>query len=370
MDKDQIVTLRAVVGSALNVQVYRGFASMNDLARISRADVYDQNDNVRGTQRDLSPAHARQAYEYALGSAVQEKRFWPEVVLNIRRIKGVRISAMSKVKGGSEFVKLQIDTSQLDLTEKDPSISRVDGNHRLYFAAGNPRRKLNPLDVIVPFAITKGLSSDDELRIFKDINANQKAMNTSHLDNIIYRLTPADKIFRDNRALWVAQQLAKRSGSPFSSKVHLGGKKQKGRYLVSLRGLESGTRELLGGSQILSKIEDAEMLYKLVENFWMAVMATWPDEWVDSVNFKLMTNTPGLSALGRLGGKILDLQLRKGRAKSEDFERALAQVKPLVDWRKSSEMMKGMAGPGAAKVLAEKLSEGIPEEVDLATVDV
>jgi hypothetical protein len=126
---------------------------------------------------------------------------------------------------------------------------------------------------------------------------------------------------------------------------------------------------MLGISQIAGKL-DQEKLYKLVENYWAAVQETWPSEWSDTKNYKLMTNAPGLSALGRVGGKLVDTQLRKGRVKREDLLTSVAQLRQFVDWLKTSEMMRGMAGPGAAKRIAEAIEKGLPGEVDLGTIEV
>jgi hypothetical protein len=69
----------AIRGRVLGVSVYRGFARLCDIAEISKADVYDQNNNPTGTQRDLSPSHARDAHEYV---RTHELGFWPEVFLS------------------------------------------------------------------------------------------------------------------------------------------------------------------------------------------------------------------------------------------------------------------------------------------------
>ena len=66
MTKEPKATLRcpAVRAKVLGINVYRGFANLCDLARLSKADIYDQQRNPKGTQRDLSLPHARRAYEY------------------------------------------------------------------------------------------------------------------------------------------------------------------------------------------------------------------------------------------------------------------------------------------------------------------
>ncbi len=77
-------TLRIEVhrGKVLGINVYRGFGRLCDLALISKADIYDQKNNPFGTQRDLSPKHAREAYEYV---KTRDLAFWPEVFLCVRR---------------------------------------------------------------------------------------------------------------------------------------------------------------------------------------------------------------------------------------------------------------------------------------------
>jgi DGQHR domain-containing protein len=338
---------------------------------MSRADVYDSQTNPEGTQRDLNMKHAREAYNYALNPDHEGKRFWPEIVLNIRRLRGVKVDVVSKAKGGGEFVKIHIDLNLLELREVNPSISRVDGNHRLHFAAGDQKRKLKPLTHISgPFAITLQLSREQELRIFRDINKEQKPMNTSHLDNIFVRLSPAEKLFGDNPNLWLSQELSRREGSPFRGKVYSGGKRLKGLYLINLRGLESAISELRGASQHLRTMKESEIAYKIIENYWNAVKTVWPVEWSDTKNFKLMTNTPGLTSLGRAGGQLLETQLRKQKVKLDDLVEVVAQFKSQVNWAKDSDDMKGMAGPGAAKRVAETLEKGLPDEVDLEALEV
>lgn len=74
--------LPVVRAKVLGVNVYRGFANLGDLADVSKADIYDQKGNPTGTQRDLSPSHARDAYEYVKN---RDLGFWPEVFLCARK---------------------------------------------------------------------------------------------------------------------------------------------------------------------------------------------------------------------------------------------------------------------------------------------
>src|SRR6267378_1300185 len=104
-------------GMCLGHRSYRGFAPLRDLALISKADIFDQESNPLGTQRNLSKQHARKAYQYV---SEREKAFYPELIFNIRDASYV------------EFIK--------DPTKaKSIVVSRMDGNHRLWYADGQER---------------------------------------------------------------------------------------------------------------------------------------------------------------------------------------------------------------------------------------
>ena len=75
-----ITQFPVLVGTCLGYEAYRGFALISELARISRADIFDQDKNRFGTQRNLSVQHARKAYQYVSGT---ERAFYPEMILNV-----------------------------------------------------------------------------------------------------------------------------------------------------------------------------------------------------------------------------------------------------------------------------------------------
>jgi hypothetical protein len=81
--KSEVLTCPVVRAKVLGVNVYRGFAKLADLADVSKADIYDQQNNPKGTQRDLKPAHARDAYEYIKNGNLG---FWPEVFVRDERL--------------------------------------------------------------------------------------------------------------------------------------------------------------------------------------------------------------------------------------------------------------------------------------------
>src|SRR5947199_9468547 len=87
--RNRSLEVPVIKGTVLGVNVYRGFARLCDLARLSKADIYDQVNNPTGTQRDLNPKHAREAYEYV---RTHDLAFWPEVFLCAREPKVINFS--------------------------------------------------------------------------------------------------------------------------------------------------------------------------------------------------------------------------------------------------------------------------------------
>jgi len=129
--KPKLPRFPVLVGTCLGHEAYRGFGELSDLAKISRADIFDQHNNRSGTQRNLSVQHARKAYKYV---SEKDGAFYPEMILNVRDESYVKFTALTEqgdVKFGTlEFVKDPRQAGQI-------VVSRLDGNHRLRFADGH-----------------------------------------------------------------------------------------------------------------------------------------------------------------------------------------------------------------------------------------
>src|ERR1700689_1476130 len=126
------VELTAYKAKNLDTVCFRGSAPLAHLAMISQPDIFDQVTNPKGLQRDLSPKHASEAFEYVHRQRNQEfLRAFPEVVLNVR---DKRVLKTDDTTGGP-IVKLQFAVSEMK--DGKVAVSRVDGNHRLYYAVGD-----------------------------------------------------------------------------------------------------------------------------------------------------------------------------------------------------------------------------------------
>ncbi len=124
------LTIPVVMSTVMGVRVVRGYARICDLADVSKPDIYDASSNPTGTQRDLSPKHARDAYEYLKSEDIG---FFPEVFLALRDSTSAVVRVTNEARG---YATLELAKASIRRSE-EIKISRVDGNHRLHFADGH-----------------------------------------------------------------------------------------------------------------------------------------------------------------------------------------------------------------------------------------
>ena len=354
-DKKNLLRTPAVRARVLGVQVYRGFAKLADLADVSRADVYDQNSNPTGTQRDLIPAHARKAYEYVKN---RDLGFWPEVFLCARKKDVVTFYPTEEVP---DLGILEIDA---DAAKAGPgiAISRVDGNHRLYYADG-AQSGYSRIEKIVSFCLAYDLSREEEIQLFKDINDNQRPMNTSHLDKIEIMLTPEEQLKKRNPELYIAQRLSRDSASPFYERVFEGGRKPVGAD-VPLRGLKTGIEYMLSRSTQLPHLDDAEAQYRVIRNYFEAVKKWQPKAWSTPREY-IMLRGSGLWAICFIGAQVIDRALLQDEFKSSHMLGILRSGKDW-DWGKKGDF-KGLGGRAGALEIANRVTRKLQDENRMST---
>jgi DGQHR domain-containing protein len=327
------------------------------LARISAADIFDQDKNRLGTQRNLSVQHARRAYQYVAGT---ETAFYPEMILNVRDKSYVKFTS-AKELGGVAFGTLTF--------LKDPSkaaqivVSRLDGNHRLWFADGH-EKGMEPITRSVSFCLLVLEDRERELELFRDINDNQMGMNTSHLQNITARLL-GDKLLKvQNPALYIVQKLIKDKKSPLYGRVHEGGKAQKGATLsgLTIANLRSAVSDMLTRSAKLAQFPDADAQYKVIKNYWSAVKKWLPKAWSSPRDFAIFKGV-GLYAISYVGIEVIDRSLLKGKFSTDDM---LAYLKQLPSESLAKGQTAAYSGRGGGRKLANDLIANLEEEGEVS----
>jgi DGQHR domain-containing protein len=345
-----------VRAKVFGVKVYRGFANLADLADLSKADVYDQQKNPKGTQRDLSPAHARDAYEYVKD---RELGFWPEVFLCARKRDVVTFYPVS-----AELFNLGVLEVNAQEAKESGSIaiSRVDGNHRLHYGDGK-QSGYSRIEKLVSFCLAYGLSREEEIQLFRDINDNQKRMNTSHLDGIEVRLTPEEELKRRSPELYIAQQLSRDSKSPFHGRVYEGGKKPVG-VDIPLRGLKTGIEYMLSRSTQLPHLEDAEAQYRVIRNYFNAVKKWQPKAWKSPKEY-IMLRGAGLWGICFIGAQVIDRALLQAEFKAAQMLTILRSGKDW-DWSKRGDF-KGLGGRAGALEISNWVTRKLQDDNRMST---
>ncbi len=336
MAEDKNLKIPVLLGKVLGVEVYRGYARLCDLSLLSKADIFDQKTNPLGTQRDLSPKHAKDAYSY-----VKEKElaFWPEVFLCVRDSNVIKYKPSRENK---KFGSLEINMDNITNGE-EIKISRVDGNHRLFYASGE-KAGFPQITKEVSFCLAYNLTLEQEIILFRDINDNQRRMNTSHLDNIDARLTPEDIQKRLNPPLFISKKLGEDKGSPLFDKVFEGGKKP-GYFAIPLRSLKTGIQYMLSQPGKLTELPNTDVQYEVIKNYLSAVKKWQPGAWSEPSKY-LVLRGAGLWATCFIGATVIDKTLSQGKYASDEMLKILNSGISW-DWSNSGEFS-GYSGRGGA----------------------
>lgn len=354
--ENKTIEIPVIRGNVLGVNVYRGYAPLYILTEISKADIYDQKKNPLGTQRDLSPKHAKDAYEYVKSS---ELGFWPEIFLCARENKILTFTPINLEYENIGILKLDLDSIK---NSKSIKISRVDGNHRLHYADGK-ESKFSKIDKKVSFCLAFNLTRDEEIKLFKDINKNQKAMNTSHLDGIDVRLSPEEELKRRNPDLYIAQRLSNDTASPLNGRVYDGGKKPIG-VDIPLRGLRTGIQYMLSRSTQLPRLPDAEAQYRVIKNYFEALKKWQPAAW-KSPKEHIILRGAGLWAICFLGAQVIDRALLNDKFRTESLLDILNSGKDW-DWSNKGSFV-GYSGRGGALEISIKVGRHLKDSDQLST---
>jgi DGQHR domain-containing protein len=343
-----MIKLNVMRNEVLGVDVVRGFAPLSTLARISRADIFDEKANPLGTQRDLSPKHAREAYEYARNAS---RGYWPEVFLSVR---DKRVVTYHERRGGCGI--LEIDDKAIAKSDKI-AISRVDGNHRLDLADGETEG-VPPIDRTVSFCLAMSLNRLEEIAIFRDINNNQKSMDTSHLDKIELRLVGEEVVKGRNPALYIASKLADDEDSVLKGFVYQRGKRPPGTF-IPLRTLHTGIEYMLSRQTRLTAIGGVDAQVVLIKNYFRALKEWQPQAW-DQPREYLLLRGAGLWGSCFLGADVVDRALASKDFTSDAMLKILKSGKDW-DWSKNGDFA-GLSGRGGAVKIADQIIRELKDE--------
>jgi len=343
----------------LGIITYRGSGKLSDISKISKADIYDEKKNPKGTQRGLKVQHAKSAYDYVKNNSIG---FWPEVILNCRNSSVISFKPNDQVTGAG---LLTVDLDKIERINKGKSIaiSRVDGNHRLHFAKGD-YEEFPPIEKNASFCLLVDLDLEREIQLFRDINNNLERMPTSHLDYITVRLTPEEELKKNNPSLYIAQKLDEDKESPFYRRISKTGKKSDERD-IPLRSLNYGIQYLRSNTKELKTLSgsDADIEYELIKNYFLALKHWQPQAWEEPKEYLLLRGA-GFWGACFLGGIIIDRCLLDGKWEVDDMINLLQSGKEW-DWSNNGDF-RAYSGRGGAVKISELVKERIPTKAGIS----
>jgi DGQHR domain-containing protein len=350
----------------LDTTCYRGDATLAHLALLSQPDVYDQVSNPEGLQRDLSPKHASDAYDYVKRPPDPKyPRAYPELVVNVRDKKVIKLEPIAGMpEGCAPQYRLTFDLKKME--SGNVFVSRTDGNHRLEHAAGDDRRE--PLLASVPVQVHIGLTRDQERSLFVDINANQKGFMQS-------KMTPEQQEIRDHLDRWIAKRLTDDPTSPWHGIVHMGGSKKGSRAqglprAVNFGSLQTGVARILSKSQYIHDLTEPHAQYAIIRNYWLAVKTVFAEEWAAPKQYLLLKNI-GVLSFSILGGTIIERCLAHGKFEVKEFAHYLEQVRGRFNWSAHASgdgAVSGMSGNRAALIIAGEMAAQLSDETGASLI--
>jgi len=124
-------------------------------------------------------------------------------------------------------------------------------------------------------------------------------------------------------------------------------------YLVTLRTLRTSISSLVGGKRFINTNMTApavyDQFYILIRSYWNEVSNLWPNEFVDTRNFKLMT-VPGLKGLARYGRKIFKDAFEVGNNSTNLTSRINQVGAHVMDWSTTGPLRLASGNAGAKEV--------------------
>jgi DNA sulfur modification protein DndB len=313
-----MIKIKGIIGVSGHKKVFLGFAPGGLLAKLSSADVLDEEIGS-GYQRRFSSQHSSDFRKYIkkTGSTTTPLTF------NLRPSYRKLWKIVQKQNGPI----LQI------LTDERPVLAQVDCQHRLGY--------LNDIDLHLPFMTYIGLNLKDEMKIFNIINSKAKGLNSSLLDYHDAQL--ASDLAIERPELYIALYLNENERSPWFKQLDLGGIRTTGvSRRASLRTIQKSVKKFLYQTKIINSLPPIE-IGELLIRFWRCVAELIPDQW-DNPRKSVVTKGIGVYALTAVAGQIVQELAEESLPISKDyFNCKLSDFIHEIDWSNNG-TFKGLGG--------------------------
>lgn len=268
--------------------------------------------------------------------------FFPNsIIANIESKRSLRFERAPK-----QLQSANSSAGLLHLPNTYRSIFIIDGQHRLYGYSDTVYSE----STMLPVVAFVNLNRSEQVRIFMEINENQKAVpkNLRHTLNADLHWDSDHNVRRTNALkLQIAQDLGEDRVSPLYDRVIVGENVRAAHRLVTLEAIKQGLdRSNFFGEFSASAIKkdgtfyrgSNDETYKVLFPFLVAAFRylseLCPEEWqaVSDENRLLVTNS-GITSHIRLFSDIVDhlVAARRINPKSDKTEAVIAECAPYID---------------------------------------
>ena len=318
------IRLHGQLGMCGGREVFLGFASAAQLCRISFSDVLDETTGV-GYQRRFCSEHSLAFKRYIQGEGATTI----PLTFNLRQGTPHRW-ALDRGRNG-QLAVLKLDSGG------PPVMAQVDCQHRLGYLRESP--------ISFPFMVFLGLTVDEEMRIFRDINGKAKGLNSSLLDYTEAKLAQ-DDLGVAHPEIALALHLQEDPDSPWRHQLDLGGNRTTGtQRIASLRTMQKAIRRFRREAQN-DKANLDDVAHQLID-FWKAVAQVYAYPWLQPRRH-LIRKGIGVYALMSMAGLFVrEARTNKRRVDKDYFLEKLSDFSDHINWSNNGPM-KGFGGAHGA----------------------
>lgn len=300
----------------------------------------DANKTMMPTyQRVIKKTRLRQVREF-----IEDGGYFPNSI--IISIEAPKKGLKFDVKPGTDECIAQLGI--LHLPQKYCSAYIIDGQHRLYGYSGSKYAMTNTIPVVA----FENLEKEEQIRLFMEINENQKAVPKNLRNTLSADLLWVSKSISERRKalrLKIAEDLGERQDSPLYGHVLIGENKKTSVRCVTMDSIERG----INAGMFLSSFDknnkiielglfdngDANndfayakllpFLYASFEFFKKELPEEWDQGEADS---GILTNNSGIDALLRILSDVLVFLGDQGLASAKEMssEKLVEQAVPLL----------------------------------------